>query len=268
MPVCFLYLVLVLMAGCEHHRSMSRIVESGHFIQSIHRSTFFAHIVLSNSQFNSNDHSILYVFLEGDGLPWKTHTQISSDPQPIYPLALDLMTKSQFPSIYLQRPCYGVKEAICDAQWWTNKRYSRQVVESMTQVLRKLSANYKQITLVGYSGGGTLAALIAPELNNVTTLITLAGNLDHKQWASYHRYSRLQGSLNPVDYVLPSTLKQFHYAAENDINILPQWIKGYSDTQKNSQFILLKNADHSCCWIKNWQRIVNRVQHSDINESN
>jgi hypothetical protein len=69
----------------------------------------------------------------------------------------------------------------------------------------------------------------------------------------------LQGSLNAIDYVLPAKIQQYHYAGENDENILPQWIKAYSHRQLNAQYLLIRNIDHSCCWLDIWPDIVKNI---------
>ncbi len=256
--------LLALMSGCAQQRGLQRIVEESQFHKALVRSSNFTHVVYMNQAFYAQSHSTvkrgkLYVFLEGDGLPWQTRTRISSNPESVYPLALDLMSLNQSPGLYLQRPCYGIKPHVCDNKWWTSHRYSATVVASMVQVLEGLSSAYGQIILVGYSGGGTLAVLIADQLNNVSTVITLAGNMDHTKWTEYHHYSDLQGSLNAIDYVLPAKIQQYHYAGENDENILPQWIKAYSHRQLNAQYLLIRNIDHSCCWLDIWPDIVKNI---------
>lgn len=257
-------LMLCFLAGCAPQNSLHSIASRHNYKAFTYQSDFFQHVVYANQMFELNESATLYVFLEGDGVPWKTRTQISANPQSIYPLALDLMTQNKYPSVYLQRPCYGVKEVNCHSQWWTNKRYSQIVVSSMAQVLDKVSENYSKVTLVGYSGGGALAALIARKSSKVTTLITLAGNMNHSAWTKYHDYSSLDGSLNPVDYVLPAAVRQFHFSGQKDLNVLPQWVKTFSDKQINSQFILIKNADHRCCWPENWPRIINQTKETVV----
>ncbi|NCD11666.1 MAG: hypothetical protein EOL93_03875 [Epsilonproteobacteria bacterium] len=50
--------------------------------------------------------SIMHVYIEGDGLAWKTRTLISDDPTPINPTALSLMNQDSFTcKVYISRPC-------------------------------------------------------------------------------------------------------------------------------------------------------------------
>jgi len=251
--------LLIFLSACASKKSLQSMVDQHNYQQSTHYSDNFQHIVYANQAYYLNANDTLYVYLEGDGLPWKTPTQISADPDPLYPLALDLMSLNTHPSVYLQRPCYGFKEMNCDLQWWTNKRYSQEVVESMLQVLKSISGKYQKIILVGYSGGGALAVLMARKLDKVSRLITLAANLNIQKWTDYHGYSPLSGSINPADIVLPAQVRQFHFSGQKDLNILPEWVKAFSDKQANSEFILLQNIDHSCCWLKNWPRIIDQI---------
>ncbi|VAW70430.1 hypothetical protein MNBD_GAMMA09-2126 [hydrothermal vent metagenome] len=251
-----LAVMLVCAGGCAYKKNIDGLVQDNKLMKSNHQSPSFSHFILSNQQYYSQNKSVLYVFIEGDGLPWRTRTQISANPDPVYPLALDLMSHNRYPSIYLSRPCYWLRDESCNYELWTNKRYSKQVVESMLYILDEVSEGFESITLVGYSGGGALAALMANSAGKITRLITLAGNLDHLKWTRQHGYTPLKDSLNPFEYTLPSTVEQYHFAAENDKNILPAWIKTFSDKQINSRYILLKNADHSCCWLESWEDIL------------
>ncbi len=252
-------LVSLVAGACAHIDVVDDIVEKNNLIKKRYQSRSFSHIVLHNKRYFEKATSTLYVFIEGDGLPWKTRSHISLNPDPLRPLALELMLATAFPSVYISRPCYLVRDERCHVQWWTDKRYSKQVVESITDVLHEVSKGFDEVTLVGYSGGGALAVLIAASEKKVTGLVTLAGNMDHVKWTRLHGYSPLEGSLNPSDYVLPATVSQFHFAAQNDKNILPEWIKAFSEKQKTSEYILLENADHRCCWINRWQSILTRI---------
>lgn len=249
------------MNGCSINNKYNALINDNKLIKKTFDYQEFKSIVLFNNLYYSGDKSILYVFIEGDGIPWKSRTKISDNPDPKNPLALELMSINKAPSVYLSRPCYWIKNTPCSNQWWTNKRYSKQIVEHMLKVLFDISKAYKSIVLVGYSGGGALAALISKSLNKPTTLITLSGNMNHKKWTLHHGYSPLSGSLNPIDYLLPDNVKQFHFAGDKDTNVLPQWIKEYSNNQINGHYYLMKNTDHKCCWIKNWEKIIQITSH-------
>ena len=78
-------------------------------------------------------------------------------------------------------------------------------------------AQARQLRLVGYSGGGTLAALLAARRADVCQLITVASNLDIERWASHHKVSPLWGSENPASYgAALQHLPQYHLIGGDD----------------------------------------------------
>jgi Lipase (class 3) len=139
------------------------------------------------------------------------------------------------PSIYVGRPCYlalADSSRTCDAYWWTFGRYSDDVVASLAQaVVIQMRARYpsdhpsypspdKKLTLIGHSGGGALAVLMAPHLAQTHAVVTLAGNLDTDAWSGYHHYLPLTGSLNPAAQPpLSTAIAQWHFAAAKDDTI-------------------------------------------------
>ncbi len=250
-----LIIFLAILIGCASTAIFDNLIKQNHFVKTIHEGKLFKLLTISNQQYYK-DKSMLYVFIDGDGIPWRTRTQISTNPDPINPLVLTLMSETPYPGIYLSRPCYWIQNNNCHFQWWTNKRYSQTVVDNMIDALQIISKDYDAITLIGYSGGGALAVIIANSVEKITRIITLSANLDHKKWTSYHNYSPLIGSLNAIDYRLPMRVSQYHFAAENDKNIFPSWIEHFSKSQPNSQFFLIKNIDHQCCWLNQWKNII------------
>jgi len=210
----------------------------------------------------------LYVYLHGDGSPWINRIHISEDPTPRYPLTLKLMHKGPQPAVYLGRPCYHgqASSSACDPRYWTSARYSRAVVESMRTALRNMIANYNyadiNITLIGYSGGGTLAALIAADFTEVDQLVTLAGNLDTDAWTRQHGYKPLLDSLNPVlQAPLPASIRQNHFAGELDRNVTVSMIQEFADNQQRAEVTILPDVTHECCWVKLWPKLLGSITH-------
>jgi len=207
------------------------------------------------------DSGMIHVYLEGDGSPWRHEREVAVDPGPRNPVMLQLMALDSKASIYLGRPCYHglYMQPPCHPYLWTHGRYSPRVVNAMAQALERVMQNNaaEQLVLIGYSGGGAIAMLLAERVPNVVSVVTLAGNLDPDAWAEHRNYSRLQGSLNPANRTpLPSGIYQLHIAAENDVVVPPEMIETAIKHQINAGFRVLPDADHTCCWQAVWPSIL------------
>ena len=210
--------------------------------------------------------STLRIYIEGDGLAWITFRQPSKDPTPVKPVALELALKDEQPSVYLARPCqYVMPESSCAMKYWTSHRYAEEVVEATNQVISQIKNNHtaQKLELFGYSGGGAIAALLAARRDDVTRLVTIAGNLDHAYWTRLHQVSPLKVSLNPVDYAEDlSSIPQTHFVGEDDDNIPPQLLQGYQHqlpVAGNSRIKVIPGYDHDCCWLDSWNMLLKQL---------
>ncbi|HEX2549375.1 MAG TPA: alpha/beta hydrolase [Gammaproteobacteria bacterium] len=205
----------------------------------------------------------LTIYLEGDGLAWISDDLPSDNPTPIAPTALKIAVHDQKSELvaYLARPCQFVfnKEWVgCRQAYWTNLRFSTKVVNAMDQAVDYLKKYYhvKQIILIGYSGGGTIAALLTAKRTDVTKLITIAAVLDLKEWVNQKKLTPLNGSLDPAEAWNKLTLvSQTHWVGGKD-TVVPKEVafafaKHFSQTKK-PQIIILPDFDHVCCWAVDW----------------
>lgn len=214
----------------------------------------------------------LMVYVEGDGSAWDRKYRLSKNPTPKNPLGLKLAAKDIANSIlYIARPCMYLEEELlqdCPEKFWSSHRYSEQVISSINQVIDLAvgASSTKSLTLVGYSGGGTIAALIAARRNDVSSFITIASNLDHEFWTKLHDISPLTGSLDPVEYVdTLSKIKQIHFVGAID-NIIPETvIKHYLSKmlfKDNITINVIKDFNHSCCWEDAWPELLSTTNTS------
>ncbi len=207
----------------------------------------------------------LHVYIEGDGRPFQNRFLIAKDPSPQNPLMLSLMRQDKSSSFYLGRPCYFTKnmaamdDAQCTPKFWTSARYSEEVVNSMIAALRQHISTHPHhgISLIGHSGGGTLAVLMAARMPEVDQVVTLAGNLDIKAWADLHHYTPLKHSLNPADLNLIHA-RQLHFVGDKDDNIPPSLSKTWLKSMGQSMH-LIKDADHNCCWLMHWPDLLAQI---------
>lgn len=203
----------------------------------------------------------LHVYIGGDGVPWQNKIFVTQDPGPYHPLVLRLMKQDRKPSIYLGRPCYQgqAKHLPCQPAYWTSARYSEDVVRSMSMALNELlkKYHYQKLVLIGYSGGGTLAVLLAPRVPQTQAVVTIAGNLDTNAWTDYHQYSALTESLNPArEAPLSPDIMQVHLQGGKDKNIPAELGTQYLEKQIHARRLHYEHADHSCCWQRYWPDVL------------
>jgi dienelactone hydrolase len=203
----------------------------------------------------------LHVYVEHDGTPWIEHTRVAADPTPRTPVALELMARDAGPRLYLGRPCYFAPpdEPRCTPILWTHRRYSAEVVRSMVAALRAFVSEqqYERIVLIGYSGGGTLAWLMAGEVPETVEVVTIAANLDTDYWSSVHGFSPLTGSLNPaLQPALSPGISQIHYVGSRDSNVPPAVSASFARSHPQARIVVIADFDHRCCWIDRWPRLL------------
>ncbi|MCB5188862.1 alpha/beta hydrolase [Methylobacillus caricis] len=208
----------------------------------------------------------LTIYIEGDGLAWVNSYTPSFDPTPRNPLALKLaLDDPNHHAVYLARPCQYVDaedRKNCSTRYWTNERFAPAVVASIDRAITQLKQRYGalHLVLVGYSGGGAVAALVAARRHDIKKLITVAGNLDTAAWTSQQQLSPLTGSLNPADaWPQLASVPQLHYAGEHDNVIGPVLTKSYQNRfprEKLPEIVIIPGFDHYCCWIEAWPRLM------------
>lgn len=207
----------------------------------------------------------LTIYLEGDGFAWATPSTPSFNPTPINPVALKLALRDDMPAVYLARPCQYVSQGAtknCIPHYWTGGRFAPEVISATNQVLDELKGQYHAtyLRLVGYSGGGAVAALVAARRSDVIRLITIAGNLDHRAWTGEKHLTPLSGSLNPADdWQALSRISQTHFVGGKDENIGISIVNAYKSRFKKGRppdVIVIQQFDHQCCWEEVWPELI------------
>ena len=210
----------------------------------------------------------LHIYIEGDGYAWVTRNRVSGDPTPRRPVALELAAEDPAPNVvYLARPCqYTSSEmnSVCeDEAYWTDKRFSEEVVNSMDQAIDKFvkDAQSPGIHLTGYSGGGAVAALVAARRQDVKSLRTVAGNLDPNGLNEYHEVSPLdENSLDPMEFAEKlSALPQVHFTGSEDPVVPALIAENFAEKSGNSPCVHVRRvegADHVNGWTEAWPRLL------------
>lgn len=204
----------------------------------------------------------LTVYIGGDGLAWLTPSTPSANPTPLNPVALKLALRDPAgDAVYLARPCQYTTQAnwgACSVQYWTSRRFGPAVITATNRAINHLKQRFHatRIRLVGYSGGGAVAALVAARRHDVIRLITVAGNLDIRAWTNYHGVPPLSGSLNPADYWQQLiNIPQKLFVGSRDRDVPPLMARDYASrfpATRKPHLVIVPQFDHACCWVKHW----------------
>jgi dienelactone hydrolase len=247
--------------GCSSPTQRSdREAHDAGFTRSVVQGTTFRHLVYTRAE---QPVTTLTIYLEGDGRPWIGGRVPSSDPTSRDPLALRLMAQSVEPAMYVGRSCYHeLHDAKCSTQSWTFARYSSATVDSMLKAIESQARalNARDLRIVGYSGGGVLAVLIAERLHNVSSVITIAANLDVDAWAKHHGYLPLNESLNPASSTAAHPWQELHLHGAKDTAVPIATTRAYFERYPAARQITFEEYDHVCCWLRDWQALSERLK--------
>ena len=201
----------------------------------------------------------LTIYIEGDGANWLFKTIPPRNPTPDQSLVVALAASDPNPYVlYLARPCQFIDVQTiteCDESLWTDGRFSSQVIAMSNQAIDRALQNVPtvRLNLVGHSGGGTLATLIAAQRSDVNCLITMASPLDIAAWARALSVAPLTRSQNPAE---PNAnlkqIRQTHYLGENDRIVTKESIGRYRNFPPQTEFITISGFDHQKFWLEHW----------------
>ncbi len=201
----------------------------------------------------------LIVYIESDGAPWPWPDEPPADPTPLKPLVISLAAADPGPAVaYLSRPCQYLPEnqlANCDPEFWTGGRFREDAVAATSSAVEtlKLLSHASDVSLVGYSGGGAMAALVAGRRDDVKCLVTVAAPLDIAAWADSIGVSRLRQSLNPADVAARlKDLPQTHFRGMADQAVPPPSASRFLASVPAARVIDRIEFDHQCCWQRDW----------------
>jgi hypothetical protein len=195
--------------------------------------------------------STVHLYIEGDGRAFVGRRTVAGDPTPREAPALELMTLDPGYTAWLGRPCYFglARNGDCAPVFWTDARYGERVIASMVAAKRAL-LGHRPVVLIGHSGGGTIAWLMAARMPEVTGVLTIAANLNVGGWTTLHGYTPLHQSLDPANQpALPARIRQRHLAGERD-RVVPAFL--IQDRVPPETLCVVRNFDHGCCWDQVW----------------
>ncbi|HVI50131.1 MAG TPA: alpha/beta hydrolase [Candidatus Sulfotelmatobacter sp.] len=211
----------------------------------------------------------LVVYLEGDGFAYVRPSQPSQNPTPTDPVALRLALAAPTRDAnlaWLGRPCQYIDSSRCDSAYWTGWRYAPEVLDSMNMSIDQIKSrsHANQIVLVGYSGGGAIAVLLAARRGDVKGVVTVAANLDLGYWTRRDGLAPLAGSLDPAD-IAPSlgAVPQVHFTGGRDKTVGTDVVRSFMARLPSgtpARLIEISDYTHACCWARDWPRLAAEME--------
>ncbi len=259
MRSCVIGVLAVCLAGCAGVDPVDALSKEPGMHMARLKAREFELVTLSHRLPNRIEQ--LRVYLGSDGRPW-IDNRPAADPTGGRSLALELMLEDPQSALYLGRPCYhgGADLPPCEPSLWTSARYSEPVVAALVDALQQLAERHEahELTLIGYSGGGTLAVLAASRLPSMkVSVVTLAANLDPEAWVAFHGFLPLEGSLSPVSAVpSPAAFRQLHLTGSEDARVPGVTVQRYVERHPHARFLEIEGFDHICCWVEHWPQLL------------
>lgn len=257
--------LVFLLAGCgsEGGREKADVLakQSGLNSKNFSTETF----TLRAWQRISDPNQPVRVYIEGDGFAWVSRSRPSDDPTPRQPTGLMLAAADPSANVlYLARPCQFIgppMPANCHSTWWTDNRFSPGVVQAMDEALSQALAPWPgmQIELVGYSGGGGIAALIAARRHDVRSLRTVAGNLDVAYVNAVHHVSPMPQALSAIDAASQlADLPQIHFVGGADTTVPPEVAKRFQQATgvRCTRIEEVPGLAHGSDWAAVWPSLL------------
>ena len=209
----------------------------------------------------ANKEEAIVFYVEGDGLAFLGKRRISADPTPLNPMGLRLASLDHSENVvYIARPCQYLENNTnrnCSTAYWTDKRFALEVVLSINEVISHFAKDANKVHLVGYSGGGAIVTILSAMRDDVETLRTIAGNLNHEAVNKHHNVPPQKGSLNPINYLQKiRNIPQIHYVGEKD-KIVPPFIAenvvSLINNNRCAEVETVAKATHSEGWQDFWK---------------
>jgi hypothetical protein len=214
----------------------------------------------------------LTIYIEGDGLAWFSRDQPSDDPTPRQAMGLVLAAADPAANVvYLARPCQFTPMALnpeCQVAYWTGKRYAPEVVDAMDQAVTHFAAQVpgQAIHLVGYSGGGALAVILAARRHDVASIRTVAGNLDMAEVNRLHQVSAMPESENAIDFAgQVSHIAQIHFSGADDSVVPSEIARRFiaATGGRCAQLRVVPDMAHDSDWGAIWPGLLTQIPRCD-----
>jgi len=209
----------------------------------------------------SRNAETLTIYIEGDGAQWSSPYHAPRDPTPVASPVLAMAIADPAGSVaYLGRPCQYLSAADrtnCDPAYWDERRFSPEVIDAYGHVVDALKSETQttNLRLVGYSGGGVIATLLAARRDDVEELITVAAPLAVNRWTHSQGISPLIGSVDPISALTAPLSRATHWTGGRDKIVPPEVVAEFA-AKWGGNVRLMPDFTHSCCWAEQWRQLL------------
>jgi pimeloyl-ACP methyl ester carboxylesterase len=207
----------------------------------------------------------LTIVIESDGARWRSWNSPPKNPTPAKSVAVAItMTEARFGiTAYLGRPCqykFDNFESLCPVYLWTDKRFGNEAVDQMDEAVSELvrRVGAERINLIGHSGGGVIAVLLAARRGDVACIVTIAAPLQLRRWTQIMEVDHLHESLDPSDHLLMvSHIPQSHFIGSSD-RVVPVGVFDVGSQPSIFPVVVLNGFTHIRPWAAQWEMIRSR----------
>lgn len=226
------------------------------------------------------------IYIEGDSVDDTDDTaNILKDTfnvaSPINPLALRLAAHDKAQNVvYIARPCqYSNRQKVwkevpgenetCDPKYTAAERFTPEVISSYNAALDEIKQRWdiRKFDLYGHGGGGTIATLLASQRSDISSLTTVAANLDTVVYndimkqASPRTFQPLsEATLNPRSIVRDiAHIPQYHYVGGADTQTPPALLHSFfaaMGSSKCARYKIIHENTHREGWVDKWPSIL------------
>ncbi|ODT85166.1 hypothetical protein [Phenylobacterium sp. SCN 70-31] len=236
---------LLLLAGC----ATAPPAPEGWTVRDV---TAGGHLLAAATPSAQRPGSVLTVVIEGDGPAHDPAGRPSADPTPRRPVGLAIAKAwPTGPVAWLARPCQftRARDPACRPETWSRDRFGPAAFAALDAGVDALKAatGARQVRLVGWSGGGTMAAALTAARDDVAGLVTFAAPLDIDHWTTARGLSPLpQAEAVRGLGSARSPVPQVHLLGARDRTVRPG--EGLETARRLGVEAQVADEAHDCCW--------------------
>jgi pimeloyl-ACP methyl ester carboxylesterase len=135
------------------------------------------------------------------------------------------------------------------------------VIDAMNEALDVFVSRYPGVKLdmVGYSGGGNIAALLAARRHDIQSLRTVAGNLDVAWVNTLHNVTPMPNAISAMDSAVKlRTLPQIHYSGDADKTVPVDVARRFQQAVGGNcvRVEVVSGMTHSSDWAAIWPQLL------------